>query len=98
MHVAALRIEVHIPASDSLKDKRKVVRPFVEGLRRVASVSVAEVDHHDTWQRSAFGVALVAADAAALERLIERVRRYVDGQLELDVLDVRVSYMEGIDG
>ena len=98
MHVAALRIEVHIPASDSLKGKRKVVRPFVEGIRRVASVSVSEVDHHDTWQRAAFGVALVAPDAPALEHLIELVRRYVDSQLELDVLDVRVSYMEGIDG
>ncbi len=98
MHVAALRIEVHIPASDSLKDKRKVVRPFVEGLRQVASVSASEVDHHDTWQRAAFGVAMVAPDASELERLIERVRRYVDSQLELDVLDVRVAYMEGIDG
>jgi uncharacterized protein YlxP (DUF503 family) len=98
MHVAALRIEVHIPASVSLKDKRKVVRPFVEGLRRVASLSVSEVDHHNTWQRAAFGVAMVAPDAPELERLIERVRRYVDTQLELDVLDVRVSYMEGIDG
>jgi uncharacterized protein len=98
MHVAALRIEVHIPDSVSLKDKRKVVRPFVEGLRKVASLSVSEVDHHNTWQRAAFGVAMVAPDAPELERLIERVRRYVDNQLELDVLDVRVSYMEGIDG
>jgi uncharacterized protein len=98
MFAAAMRIEVHIPASGSLKDKRKVVRPFVEGLRRVASFSVAEVAHHDTWQRAAFGVAIAAPDAVALERLIDRVRRYVDDQMEMDVVDVRLTYMEAFDG
>jgi hypothetical protein len=98
MHAAALRIEVHIPDSSSLKDKRKVVRPFVEGLRRVASLSVSEVDHHDTWQRAAFGVAIAAPEAAELERLIARVRRYVDDQIEMSVVDVKLTYMEDLDG
>jgi uncharacterized protein len=98
MHAASMRIEVHIPHSLSLKDKRKVVRPFVEGLRRLASLSVAEVGMHDTWQRGAFGVAIVAPDASELERLIDRVRRYVDEQLELDVTDVKLTYLEAPDG
>jgi uncharacterized protein len=98
MHAAAMRIELHVPDSRSLKDKRRVLRPFIEGLRRLASLSVAEVDHHDTWQRAAVAVAVVAPDAAALERLVDRVRRYVDEQLELDVLGVETTYMEAPDG
>lgn len=98
MHAAAMRIEGHIPDSGSLKDKRKVVRPFIEGLRRTASLSVSEVAHHDSWQRTAVGVAIVAPDAAALQQLIERVRRYVDEQLELGVVDVKVAYLETPDG
>jgi len=98
MHAAAMRIEVHIPHSLSLKHKRKVVRPFVEGLRRLASLSVAEVGMHDTWQRAAFGVAIAAPDAVELERLIDRVRRYVDEQLELAVTDVKLTYLEAPDG
>lgn len=98
MHAAVMRIEVHIPNSDSLKDKRKVVRPFVEGLRRLASLSVSEVGHQNTWQRAAFGVAIVAPDAPELQRLIDRVRRYVDEQLEMDVLDVRLTHVEAPDG
>jgi hypothetical protein len=98
MRAAAMRIEVHIPQSSSLKDKRRVVRPFVEGLRRVASLSVSEVDHHDAWQRAAFGVAIAAPEAAELQRLIDRVRRYVDDQLEMSVVDVQLTYMENLDG
>lgn len=98
MHVAALRIEVHIPDSGSLKDKRKVVRPFCEGLRGLASLSVSEVGRHDNWQRAIVGVAMVAPDARELERLIARVRHYVDEQLELSVVDVRLSHLEAPDG
>lgn len=98
MHAAAMRIEVHIPHSLSLKDKRKVVRPFVEGLRRLASLSVAEIGMADTWQRGVFGVAMVASDATELDRLIGRVRRYVDEQLELAVTDVKITYLEAPDG
>lgn len=98
MHAAAMRIECHIPDSDSLKDKRKVIRPFADGLRRLASLSISEVDLHDTWQRSVFGVAIVAPDAPELERLIDRVRRYVDDQLEMSVVEVKVTYLEAPDG
>jgi uncharacterized protein YlxP (DUF503 family) len=94
MRAVALRFEIHIPDSQSLKDKRAVIRPLVEGLRRLVSASVAEVDHHDAWQRASIGVALVAADAGRLEALITRVRRYVDDQLELDVVEVAVHHME----
>ena len=55
---------------------------------------MAEVDHHDAWQRAAIGVALVAADASRLDALITRVRHYFDDQLELDVVKVEVHHME----
>ena len=51
MKAAALRFELHIPGSESLKEKRAVLRPLIEGLRRQLSVSVSEVGYQDTWQR-----------------------------------------------
>jgi uncharacterized protein len=94
MRAAALRFEVHLHHGQSLKEKRAVVRPVIEGLRRLASVSVAEVDHHDKWQRAAIGVAVVAPDAGRLDDLITRIHRYFDGQLELEVVKVDVFHME----
>ena len=94
MKAAALRFELHLPDCHSLKEKRAILRPLVEGLRRQLSVSVSEVDHHDTWQRCGLGVAVVAADGGRLEALLERVVRYVDGNLELEVHQVAVSYLE----
>ena len=94
MKAAALRFELHIQGSESLKEKRAVLRPLVEGLRRQMSVSVSEVDHQDTWQRVGLGVAVVAPDGGRLDTLIDRIRRYVDDNLEVEVCDVAVYYME----
>lgn len=94
MRVAALRVEIHIPTPQSLKQKRAVLRPAVEGLRRLGSYSVAEVDHHDDWQRATIGVAIVAPDGRGLEMQISKVRRYLDSRLELEVLDVFMSELE----
>ena len=94
MRVAALRVELHLPHPQSLKEKRAVLRPVVEGLRRLGSYSVAEVGHHDSWQRAAVGVAIVTPDGAGLAMPVSRVRRYLDQQPEIDVLDVLMSELE----
>ena len=94
MIAAAVRFELHVRDAESLKAKRAVVRPIVEGLRRLASLSVSEVAHHDTWQRCAIGVALVTPDPASMQALIERVRRYVEDKMEVDVVESSVTYLE----
>jgi hypothetical protein len=63
MFVGVVRVELHIPASTSLKDKRSVVRSLKDRIRERASAAVAEVDHQDLWQRAALGVAVVASTA-----------------------------------
>lgn len=87
MVVAIVRIELHIPASRSLKDKRQVVRGLKERLRARAHASVAEVDHQDLWQRAALGVALVAPDGAHARELLQGVRTLVDAAAEAQVTD-----------
>jgi hypothetical protein len=94
MHAAAIRVEIRIPDAESLKAKRAAVRPLVEGLRKLASLSVSEVDNHDTWQRSTLGVALVTPDPASLENLVHRIRDYVEAHHEIEVVEFDLTYLE----
>lgn len=94
MRVAALRVEVRLPGAQSLKAKRATLRPVVEGLRRLGSYSVAEVDGHDLWQRSTLGVAVVARDGRALDMQINKIRSYLDSRHEIEVVDVFKSELE----
>jgi uncharacterized protein len=94
MRAAALRVEIHLPTPQSLKEKRAILRPVIEGMRRLASFSVAEVDHHDDWQRATIGVAVVAPDGRSLDMQISKLRRYLDSRLEIEVFDVFMSELE----
>ena len=42
--------------------------------------SVAEVDHHELWQRCALTAAFVARDAREAEELAERAEQWLTGQ------------------
>lgn len=87
MIVGTVRIELHIPAASSLKEKRQVVRSLKERIQSRVHAAVAEVDHQNLWQRAALGVAVVSADATHARELLGAVRRLVEGQVEAVLLD-----------
>lgn len=59
MTIALLSLELFLPGSQSLKDKRMVLRRLKDRLGAF-NVAVAEVAHQDLWQRAGLGVVTVA--------------------------------------
>jgi uncharacterized protein len=94
MHVAALEVDLHIPESRSLKAKRAVVKPIVEGLRRRFNVAAAEIDHQDQWQRCLIGVAAVASSHAHLTDILDEVERFVWSRPDIQVLSIDRNWLE----
>jgi uncharacterized protein len=79
-YVGILSVELHFPEAGSLKGKRKHVKSAKAQLQNRFGASVAEVDHHDLWQRSRLTVACVARDHAEVEKLLKEAVRYLNGQ------------------
>jgi uncharacterized protein len=94
MHAAALRIDLYVRECRSLKAKRSVLRPIVEGLRRRFRVSVSEIDHQDSWQRAVVGVAVVAPSHSHLTEVLQQVERFVWSFPEVEVLHVDRRWIE----
>ncbi|MEZ5141310.1 MAG: DUF503 domain-containing protein [Acidimicrobiales bacterium] len=94
VHVLALRVEIHLPASHSLKDKRAVVKTILEGARRRFQVAAAETDHHDTWQRAQLGFAAVASSPGHVVERLDEVERFVWSFPEAEVLSVDRTWLE----
>ncbi len=78
--VGILSVELHFPEAGSLKGKRKHVKSAKAQLQNRFGASVAEVDHHDLWQRARLTVACVARDHRELEGLLDDAVRYLHGQ------------------
>ena len=79
-YVGILSVELHFPEAGSLKAKRKYVKSAKAQLQNRFGASVAEVDHHDLWQRARLTVACVAREHREAEVLLEEAVRYLNGQ------------------
>ena len=79
-YVGILSAELHFPDAHSLKEKRMHVRSIKAQLANRVGASVAEVDHHDVWQRAGVTLSCVAREHRELVRLLDEAERWLGGQ------------------
>jgi hypothetical protein len=77
MVVAVLSVELFLPMSGSLKDKRMVLRRLKDRLATL-NVSVAEVAHQDVWQRAGLGIAAVASADRIAEQILQQALEMIE--------------------
>jgi uncharacterized protein YlxP (DUF503 family) len=79
-YVGILSVELHFPEAGSLKAKRKYVKSAKAQLQNRFGASVAEVDHHELWQRSTLTIACSARELGEAQKLLDAAERYLNGQ------------------
>jgi uncharacterized protein YlxP (DUF503 family) len=79
-YVGILWVELFFPESGSLKGKRRYVKSAKAQLQQRFGAAVAEVDHHELWQRSRLTVACVARGYRELQELLDGAERYLGAQ------------------
>ena len=89
MVIGTLQITVLVPDSQSLKDKRMVVRSITSRVRHAFAVAVAEVGDQDTWQSAVIGVACVSNNARHADEVCQKVLAYVENDADGVVGDSR---------
>jgi uncharacterized protein YlxP (DUF503 family) len=72
MTIALLTVELYLPMSQSLKDKRQVLRRLKDRIG-AQNVAIAEVAHQDLWQRAGLAVVTVASADEVAERTMQSV-------------------------
>ncbi len=94
-YVGILSAELHFPENGSLKGKRKELLSVKAQLQRRFGASVAEVDHHELWQRSLLLVSCAARGYTEVEQLLDGAERYLLGRaFELGRHERRVVTLE----
>jgi uncharacterized protein len=94
MFVLAYEVELHVGASQSLKDKRQVVRALLDGARHRYGVSASEVGFQDQWQRARLGFAVVGSSEGQATEIIDKVDRFVWSHPAIDVLATDRRWLE----
>lgn len=85
MIIGVLQFELVIHDSQSLKDKRRVVRSLKDRLHREHQCAVAEVAHQETLNLAVLGLTVVGSDGRhvgqVLDRISEKIRSVHDAEV-----------------
>ena len=91
----ALEVDLRLRDVHSLKEKRSVVKPILEGAHRRFAVATAEVGHHDSLRQSTLAMACVSGDSGHAAQVIDAVERFVWSFPEIEVLACERRWLEG---
>lgn len=91
MIVGAAVVELHVHGSQSLKQKRGVVRSVTQRLRNRFNIAVAEIGGQDTWQRAVLGITATGIDRTRVRGVLTRVLVFIE---ELHLAEVTNSDIE----
>ena len=88
MVVGICTVELLIPESQSLKDKRQVLHSVKDRLRGKFNLSIAEVDGQDLWQKAVLGMACVANDGGYVEQVLEQALNVIKSMPTIEIVRV----------
>ncbi len=92
MVIGICTIDLDIPMSTSLKDKRQVIRSLTTRLRKKFNIAVAEVERQNARQTAVIGVVTVSSDKDYAHGLLTRVARWVeDTRLDCVLVDYEIE-------
>ena len=94
LHDLAARFDLRVGGAASLKAKRIALRPILDRLANRREISVAEIDHQDSWQLASLGLAVVATTPGRCEEAMDSAERLIWSRPEIEVLDVTNWWLE----
>ncbi|MBX3236945.1 MAG: DUF503 domain-containing protein [Nitrospiraceae bacterium] len=93
MIVGLCTVELFIPDSHSLKDKRQVLQSLKSRLRDKFNVSVAEVGDLDLWQKAILGLACVANESGHVNQVLDQALNLVHGIPAVQVVRSQIELL-----
>ncbi|HEY8240562.1 MAG TPA: DUF503 domain-containing protein [Kiritimatiellia bacterium] len=91
MVIGVLQASISIPASQSLKDKRSVIKGIKDRILNKMNVSVAEVDNQDVWKTAVLAFATIAAHKDVVEKRLSEVSHFLRSDPRYVLVDYRIE-------
>ncbi len=92
-HIGILLVLLHIPAAQSLKDKRMVLKSLKDRVRLKFNVSIAELDREDKWQLATCGISMIGNDRRYIDRCLQNILSFIESADGAQVSDHRIEFL-----
>ncbi len=97
MHIGICRLTLHLPGTNSLKEKRQIARSLTDRVRNRFNVAVAEVADTDLRQRLTLGFSCVSNERGHADAMLSNLLDFVEqSRLDVEVIDVQTEIVSGV--
>lgn len=93
MTVGILSVLLSVPESNSLKDKRHVVKSMIDTIRHKFNASAAEIGFLDAHKRAELAFTCVSNDQVVVNRMLNKILEYIESNPESEVLDSNLEFV-----
>jgi uncharacterized protein YlxP (DUF503 family) len=91
MVIGICTVELFLPGTASLKDKRRILKSIKDRLRQRFNVSVAEIDEQELWQKSVLGMACVGNEKKFVNQVLDQAMGLIGGTPQVEVVRSRLE-------
>ncbi len=88
MFVGVCTLELYIFSTNSLKQKRQVIKSIIERLKSRYNISIAEVEDNDKWQKSTIGFSCVSNSKKIVNETINKVIGFIDNDERVEIINI----------
>ena len=96
MNVGICRIKIHLHGSQSLKEKRAIIKSIISRIRGQFNVSISEVGDQELWQLATLGVACISNRNNHVDEVLSKVVNFVKHNYpQLEIIEHAVEILDG---
>ena len=92
MVIGFLSLEIYLPYSHSLKDKRQRLSSLINRLKAKYNVAFAELDYQKKWQRTTIGIVTLNNQKRVIEGLFQRIIADAEKNIDGQIIDQHIHY------
>lgn len=93
MIVGICNFKIQIFESNSLKEKRQIIKSLMGRLKSRFNISIAEVGLNDSWKTSEIAFSLVTNNSNHAQEIISKIMNFIDGDSRLEIIEQNIEIL-----
>ena len=90
MPVKSVLVNLYLPRSHSLKNKRSIVKSIIKKIRNHYNASIAEINGLDKWQSAGIGISIISNDPIIIDKMHDDILTFIEKSYpDVQVLEVQ---------
>lgn len=92
MHIGFCKIKLYLPESQSLKEKRRVIKSIIARLKNRFNVAIAEIEAQDVHQSAILGAVTVANEVKFVDKILAQCVKFIEENSSVVLIDYETEF------